>query len=66
MLYWVAATFKPKTKKDEEALPDDIIVQPVVVVAKDEQSAAMKVTIKESEVLKKFDNDRVSIYVRPF
>jgi hypothetical protein len=66
MLYWVAATFKPKTKKDEEALPDDIIIQPQVVVAKDEQSAAMKVTVKESEVLKKYDQDRVNIFVRPF
>ena len=66
MLYWVAATFKPRTKKDEEEMPDNIIVQPQVVVAKTEQNAAMMVTVKEAEVLKKYDQDRVNLYVRPF
>lgn len=66
MLYWVAATFKPRTKKDEEEISDNIVIQPTVVVAKTEQNAAMMVTIKEADTLKKFDQDRVSIFVRPF
>ena len=66
MLYWVAATFKPKTKKDEEELTDNIVIQPQVVVAKTEQNAAMMITVKEAETLAKYDLDRVNIYVRPF
>ena len=66
MLYWVAVTFKPRTKKDEDELPENIIVQPIVVVSKNEQNAAMMVTIKEAEAIKKYDQDRVNIYVKSF
>ena len=66
MLYWVAATFKKKVKKDEEAVPEEVIIQPQIVVAKDEQSAAMKVTLNNTVELRAVDMDRVSVFVRPF
>ena len=66
MLYWVAATFKPRVKKDEEELPEIVIIQPTTIVSKNDQNAAMMITVKEAETLKKFDQDRVNIFVRPF
>ena len=66
MLYWVAATYKPKKKKDEEEELEQIILQPEVITAKSEQAAAMKITIKQAQEIGKYDQDRVNIFVRPF
>jgi hypothetical protein len=66
MIYWVAATFKPMKKKDEEEPIEELIINPEVIMAKNEQSAAMKITMDKAEVLKKYDHDRVTLYVRPF
>ena len=67
MLYWVAATFKPRKKsKDEEERAEQLIIEPIIVVAKDDKIAAMKTTIDKADSLKKYEADRVSLYVRPF
>ena len=66
MIYWVAATYKPKKEKGEEDPTEQMVIQPETVIAKDEQSAAMKVTTDKAETLKKYDHDRVSLYVHPF
>ena len=66
MLYWVAATYIPKNKKDEEQKPEELVLQPEIVVAKGEQAAATKVTIKAAEILASYDLDRINVLVRPF
>lgn len=67
MLYWIAATHTPKRKnKDDEQKPEELILPPEIVVAKDEKSAAMKITVKASAIFGKYDLDRVNIFVRPF
>ena len=66
MLYWVAAILEP-TKKDMEELSkeEELILQPKIVVARDDKAAAIKV-VMEAEELKGKDMNRVSIVVRPF
>ena len=67
MLFWVAATHKPKkANKDEAEKAEELILQPEVIVASSEQAAAMKVTVKGAEIFSKYDLDRVNIFVRPF
>ena len=67
MLFWVAATFKPRKKsKDEEEKAEELIIQPTIIVAKDDKTAAMKATIEKADTLKSYELDRVSVYVRPF
>ncbi len=67
MIYWVAATFKPKKKsKDEEEKAEELILHPEIVVATSEQTAAMKVTVSKASTFKDYDLDRVNIFVRPF
>lgn len=66
MLYWVAAILEP-TKKDREELSkeEELILQPKIVVAKDDKAAAIKVVLESSE-LKGKDMNRINIVVRPF
>ncbi len=67
MLYWVAATFKPRKKsKEEEEKAEQLILPPEIVVAKDDKTAAMKTTVEKADVFKKYELDRVNIFVRPF
>lgn len=69
MLFWIAAVNIPKKKKKDEgdqAGKEQLILKPEIVVAKDEKSAAMKVTIEKADVLKKYDYDRIQLFVRPF
>ena len=66
MLYWVAAILEP-TKKDREELSkeEELILQPKIVVAKDDKAAAIKV-VMSAEELKGKDMNRISVVVRPF
>ena len=43
MLYWVAAVLEPnKKQRDEEGKMEELIMQPKIVVAKDDKSAPTK------------------------
>jgi hypothetical protein len=66
MLYWVAAVLEPtkKQKEDESAL-EELILQPRIVVAKNDNAAAIKVVMEATE-LKGKDLNRISVVVRPF
>ncbi len=66
MLYLVAVTYQPKKEKDEEEKLEELVIQPKAVVARDEKGAALKVAVDNSEMLKKYEHDRLRVYVRPF
>jgi len=66
MLFWVAATLNPtKKEREEEEKMEELIMQPRIVVAKDDKAAAIKV-VMEAEELKGKDMNRVSVVVTPF
>lgn len=66
MLYWVCAVIEPtKKQREEDAKQEEIVVQPKIVVAKDDKEAAIKVVMEATE-LKGKDMNRVSVVVRPF
>ena len=66
MLYWVAAIEEPtKKQKEEENAIETLIMQPKIVVAKDDKTAAIKV-VMEAEELKGKDLNKVQVIVRPF
>ena len=66
MLYWVAAVLEPnKKQRDEEGKMEELIMQPKIVVAKDDKSAAIKVVMEATE-LKGKDLDKIQVVVRPF
>lgn len=65
-MYWVAATLQPtKKEREDEDKREELIMQPKIVVAKDEQTAAIKI-VREADELKGKDMDRVSVAVSPF
>ena len=66
MLYWVAAIQEPtKKQKDEEDAIEVLIMQPKIVVAKDDKTAVIKV-VMEAEELKGKDLNKIQVVVRPF
>ena len=66
MLYWVAAVSEPtKKQKEEEGKGEELLMQPKVIVAKDEKTAAIKVVMEATE-LKGKDLDKVQVIVSPF
>ena len=66
-LFWAAATFKPKKKsKEDEEKAEELVLEPKIIVASNEQAATMKVTVQEAAKLSKFDLDRINIFIRPF
>ena len=66
MLYWVAAILEPtKKQKEEDAKEEELVLQPKIVVAKDDKAAAIKVVMEATE-LKGKDMNRISVVVRPF
>jgi hypothetical protein len=67
MLFWIAATYKPKKKnKDDVDKQEELIIEPTIVIAKDDKTAAMKTTVGKADVLGKYDLECVNIFVRPF
>jgi hypothetical protein len=66
MLYWVAAIKEPtKKQRDEEDAVEILIMQPKIVVAKDDKSAAINVVV-DAEELKGRDLTKIQVVVRPF
>ena len=65
MLYWVMAIVEPtKKEREEEAKMEKIVLQPKIIVAKDDKDAAIKVVMNED--LKEHDQNRLQVVVRPF
>lgn len=71
-IFWVAIEQLPLRKKktdddgDEKPQLPELLLEPVAVVAKDEQAAGLKVTLDKSEMLRDKDPDRLRISVSPF
>lgn len=66
MLYWVAAIIEPtKKEKEETSAMEKLVMQPKIIVARDDKDAAIKVVMGE-ESLKGIDVDKLQIVVRPF
>lgn len=66
MLYWVAAIIEPtKKEKEETSKMEELVMQPKIIVARDDKDAAIKVVMGE-EGLKGLDKDKLQIIVRPF
>ena len=66
MLYWVAAIIEPtKKEKEETSKMEELVMQPKIVVARDDKDAAIKVVMEE-ESLRGLDKDKLQIIVRPF
>ena len=65
-LFTVMAVTTPKKKEiEEEGTLSRIVLQPLVVVARDDKDAAIKVVMNSPE-LKDIDQDRLEVVVVPF
>ena len=66
MLFWVAAVLEPtKKQREDDGKEEELVLQPKIVVAKDDKGAAIKVVMEASE-LKGKDMNRINVVVRPF
>lgn len=65
-LFQVAILENAEVKKDEEQKPPKVIIEPVTVVAKNEQDAAIRVAMANGEKLNGANQDRIEVVVRPF
>ena len=70
-LYQVAIIELPKrnTKKNDEeeyAQAPKLVIEPITVVAKSEQDAAIKIAMKQLPAMKGIDQERMEVIVRPF
>lgn len=64
-LFWVCAFERQLKKKDEEEVIPKLVLQPKIILAKDEKSAAIK-AMRDEASLKDCDIDRLEIAARPF
>ena len=69
-LYQVAVIELPKKckKEDEDTYSQipKIVLEPVTVIARNDQDAALKVALGQADKLKGVDQNRVELIVRPF
>ena len=65
MLYEVALVQQPTQKEKEEGAQETLIMPPVPVIAKDEQSAGVVAVMQQKEKIT-CDMNRVQVLVRPF
>lgn len=66
MLYWVAAVLEPTKKEKENKVGEKLILEPTIVIAKDDKTAAMKTMMEKADVFKDQNLDHVQVFVRPF
>ena len=65
MLFWACVTKDPlKREKEKEGKLETIIMQPEIIVAKDDKAAAIK-AIRKVDVSDE-ELDRIQVVVRPF
>ena len=65
-LYQVAIIENAEVKKDEEQKPPRIVLEPINVIAKSEQDAAIRVAMQNGEKLSGANQERLEVVVRPF
>jgi hypothetical protein len=65
-LYQVAVIENVEVKKDEQEKPPKILLEPITVIAKSEQDAAIRVAMLKGELLKSANAEMVEVIVRPF
>ena len=65
-LYQVAVIENMETKKDEQEKPPKILLEPITVIAKSEQDAAIRVAMTKGDLLKSANPEMVEVVVRPF
>ena len=65
-LYEVAILERPEFKKDEQPGVPKIVLKPEVLMARDDQDAAVKCALKFNGKLKTADAERIDFVVRPF
>jgi hypothetical protein len=65
-LFQVAVLETQKVSKDEKEKAPRIVIEPICVVARNEQDAAIKVAMTSTSKLKGIDQDQLEVVVRPF
>ena len=65
-LYEVAILEQPEIKKDETPGVPVIVLEPKVLMARNDQDAAVKCALKFNTKLKDVDAERIDFVVRPF
>lgn len=71
-LYQVAVIELPKrstsTKEDDKTFKSAprLVLEPVTVIARSEQDAALRIAMTKATELKSIDPERVEVIVRPF
>ena len=65
-LYQVAVIENVEVKKDEVEKPPKILLEPITVIAKNEQDAAIRVAMAKGDILKSANPEMVEVVVRPF
>ena len=65
-LYEVAIIEQPRKKKDEDIQAPKIVLEPRVLMARNDQDAAVKAALKFRDDLGEADPERIDIIVRPF
>jgi len=65
-LYQVAVIETIEVKKDEQEKPPKVLLEPITIVAKSEQDAAIRVAMTKGDLLKSANPERVEVVVRPF
>jgi hypothetical protein len=65
-VYEVIIIEKPTDSEMDDGVLETIVLEPVLLVAKDEKSASMKVLLDNKELLSQKDAGRLEVMVRPF
>lgn len=64
-IFWVVITELPTKEESEQGELPKIIIQPKVVVARDDKDAAVKVALSTT-FGQEVNKDRLEVHVRPF
>lgn len=65
-LYEVAIVETPTPKQAEEGAVEKLVLGPEPIIARDPQSAAMRVAMAKKDSLANVDPERMNVIVRPF
>ncbi len=65
-VYEVIITQVPTRTERENGKLETLIVHPTVIIARNDQAAAMNVSMDMVDKLAKYDRDRLEVHVRPF
>ena len=65
-LFEIAILETPTEKQRKDGATEKLVVGITPVVAKDEQSAALRLVLEQPEALKDVNKERMKVLVRPF